>query len=169
MRLLTSCLVTAALFLFSPVVSAAEQIVEEIIVTATKREESIQDVPIAVSAFSGADLEARGVQDIYGLRIDAELVTLSGCGTALGETVRGEGLVGIVRGFMYAGAPRVLASVWPVSDRVAAEMMMAFYGALNRGEAPPVTSPRAAMECTSLPYGPRPRRSSPQNPSRVLP
>src|SRR5207245_2376004 len=54
--------------------------------------------------------------DVYGLRLAAELVVLSGCRTALGKDVRGEGLVGLVRGFMYAGTPRVVATLWSVDD-----------------------------------------------------
>ena len=51
------------------------------------------------------------------MRLSAELVVLSACRTALGKEVRGEGLVGLTRGFMDAGAPRVVASLWKVSDR----------------------------------------------------
>jgi len=65
--------------------------------------------------------------DVYGLRLAAELVVLSGCRTALGKDVRGEGLVGLVRGFMYAGAPRVVAALWSVDDRATAVLMKEFY------------------------------------------
>ena len=54
--------------------------------------------------------------DIFNLRLKADLVVLSACQTALGKEIRGEGLVGLTRGFMYAGAPRVVASLWQVSD-----------------------------------------------------
>ena len=56
------------------------------------------------------------LNDIYNLNLPADLVVLSACNTALGKDVRGEGLVGIVRGFMYAGAARVAASLWKVDD-----------------------------------------------------
>ncbi|MCG8459479.1 MAG: CHAT domain-containing protein, partial [Holophagales bacterium] len=77
------------------------------------------------------------LRDIYQLRFEAELVVLSGCRTALGPVVRGEGLVGLVRGFRYAGARRVLASLWPVEDRATAELMGHFYRALWQEGAPP--------------------------------
>jgi CHAT domain-containing protein/Tfp pilus assembly protein PilF len=68
--------------------------------------------------------------DIYNLDLGAELVVLSGCQTALGRQVRGEGLIGLTRGFFYAGATEVVASLWPVRDRATAELMERFYRAL---------------------------------------
>jgi CHAT domain-containing protein len=65
--------------------------------------------------------------DIYNLKLNAELVVLSACQTALGKEVRGEALVGLTRAFMYAGAPSVLASLWTVSDRSTAKLMTRFY------------------------------------------
>jgi CHAT domain-containing protein/Tfp pilus assembly protein PilF len=67
------------------------------------------------------------VHDIYNLRLRADLVVLSACQTALGKEIRGEGLVGLTRGFMYAGAPRVVASLWKVDDRATAELMKELY------------------------------------------
>jgi CHAT domain-containing protein/tetratricopeptide (TPR) repeat protein len=64
---------------------------------------------------------------VFNLKLPAELVVLSGCQTALGKEFRGEGLVGLTRGFMYAGARRVLASLWQVNDRATAELMKRFY------------------------------------------
>jgi CHAT domain-containing protein/Tfp pilus assembly protein PilF len=75
--------------------------------------------------------------DIYGLRLGAELVVLSACRTALGEEIKGEGLIGLTRGFLYAGAPRVVATLWEIDDRTTAEAMKKFYeGMLGRGERP---------------------------------
>jgi CHAT domain-containing protein/Tfp pilus assembly protein PilF len=75
--------------------------------------------------------------DIYNTKLDADLVVLSACQTALGKEVAGEGLVGLTRGFMYAGASRVVASLWQVEDRATAELMGRFYQAmLSRGERP---------------------------------
>lgn len=65
--------------------------------------------------------------EIYNLRLDADLVVLSGCETALGSDVRGEGLVGLSRGFFAAGARRLVASLWRVQDRATAELMDRFY------------------------------------------
>jgi CHAT domain-containing protein/tetratricopeptide (TPR) repeat protein len=70
------------------------------------------------------------LHDIYNLRLNADLVVLSGCRTALGKEVRGEGLIGLTRGFLYAGAPRVVASLWKVEDVATAALMTAFYRAL---------------------------------------
>jgi hypothetical protein len=68
-------------------------------------------------------------------------VVLSGCRTGLGTEVRGEGLLGIVRAFMDAGAPRIVASVWDVDDRATAIFMTAFYEAmLTSGRAPEGTT-----------------------------
>jgi CHAT domain-containing protein len=52
------------------------------------------------------------LQDIYNMKLPADLVVLGGCETALGEEINGEGLVALTRGFMSAGAPRVVASLW---------------------------------------------------------
>jgi len=70
------------------------------------------------------------LQDIYNLKLQAELVTLSACQTGLGKEIKGEGLVGLTRGFMYAGAPRVVASLWKVDDRATSELMKRFYQGL---------------------------------------
>jgi CHAT domain-containing protein len=75
--------------------------------------------------------------DIYNLKLGADLVVLSACQTALGKEYRGEGLVGLTRGFMYAGAPRVVASLWRIDDRATAELMKRFYqGMLGQGLRP---------------------------------
>ncbi len=68
--------------------------------------------------------------DIYGLHLNAELVTLSACETALGREIRGEGLIGLTRGFLHAGARRVIASLWKVSDRATSELMVELYRSL---------------------------------------
>ena len=72
--------------------------------------------------------------DIYNMRLAAELVVLSACQTALGREVKGEGLIGLTRGFMYAGAARVVASLWEVNDEATAELMKLFYQGIERGE-----------------------------------
>jgi CHAT domain-containing protein len=69
------------------------------------------------------------------LRLEADLVTLSGCETGLGRELRGEGLLGLARAFQYAGARAVLVSLWAVSDESTAELMARFYAALERGLA----------------------------------
>jgi CHAT domain-containing protein len=75
--------------------------------------------------------------DIYNLRLGSDLVVLSACQTALGGEVNSEGLIGLTRGFLYAGAPRVVATLWAIDDRTTAEVMKRFYeGMLLRGERP---------------------------------
>lgn len=83
--------------------------------------------------------------DVYGLKLDADLVVLSACRTALGREVRGEGLVGLVRGFLHAGSRRVTASLWSVGDRSTAELMGRFYRGLLAEKLPPATALRRAQ------------------------
>lgn len=75
--------------------------------------------------------------DIYELNLRADLVVLSACRSALGREVRGEGMMGMTRGFFYAGAERVLVSLWNVYDRESVELMRRFYrGILAEGLSP---------------------------------
>jgi CHAT domain-containing protein/Tfp pilus assembly protein PilF len=86
-----------------------------------------------------------GLEQIYGLHLPAELVVLSACDTGLGREIDGEGLIGLVRGFMYAGATRVMASLWSVDDEVTAQLMGAFYKSLEQDRLSPVAALRAAQ------------------------
>jgi tetratricopeptide (TPR) repeat protein len=85
------------------------------------------------------------LHDIYNLNLPADLVVLSACNTGLGKDVRGEGLVGIVRGFMYAGAARVVASLWKVDDEATAELMKRFYQQMLQRRLTPAAALRAAQ------------------------
>ena len=67
------------------------------------------------------------LNEIYNLNLPAELVVLSACETGVGKQIRGEGLIALTRGFMYAGAKRVVASLWKVDDSATAELMAQFY------------------------------------------
>jgi hypothetical protein len=67
------------------------------------------------------------VHDIFNLQLPAELIVLSACRTGLGREIKGEGLVGLTRAFMYAGAARMVASLWSVNDKATAELMRRFY------------------------------------------
>ncbi len=84
--------------------------------------------------------------DVFNLKLNAELVVLSGCRTGLGKDIHGEGLVGLTRGFMYAGSRRVMASVWNVNDNATAELMQHFYrGMLGAKKMSPTAALRAAQ------------------------
>ena len=83
--------------------------------------------------------------DIYNLKLSADLVVLSACRTALGKQIKGEGLVGLVRGFMYSGAPRVVASLWDVKDDATAELMKRFYKAMLVDGLSPAAALRRAQ------------------------
>ena len=77
------------------------------------------------------------LHDVYNLKLSADLVVLSACETALGKDIKGEGLVGLTRGFMYAGVPRIVASLWKVDDAATAELMGMFYKSmLTEGKRP---------------------------------
>jgi CHAT domain-containing protein len=68
--------------------------------------------------------------DIYNLRLNADIVVLSACDTGVGRRFRGEGTMSLGRAFMYAGSPRVVATLWPIDDTATAQFMHYFYAAL---------------------------------------
>jgi CHAT domain-containing protein len=83
--------------------------------------------------------------EVFNLKLPAELVVLSACQTGLGKEIKGEGLVGLTRGFMYAGAPRVLVSLWSVSDVGTAELMTRFYREMLKEGKRPAEALQAAQ------------------------
>ena len=83
--------------------------------------------------------------DIYNLKLPAELVVLSACETGLGKDVTGEGLEGLTRGFMYAGARRVIVSLWNVNDKATAALMQHLYAGMLRSGKTPAAALRAAQ------------------------
>jgi CHAT domain-containing protein/Tfp pilus assembly protein PilF len=85
------------------------------------------------------------LEDIYNLNLPADLVVLSACQTGLGKEMRGEGLIGLTRGFMYAGAPRVVVSLWSVDDPATAELMKRFYRAILVDKLRPAAALRSAQ------------------------
>jgi CHAT domain-containing protein len=85
------------------------------------------------------------LNEIYNLNLAADLVVLSACQTALGKETRGEGLIGLTRGFMYAGVPRVVATLWRINDRATAEFMGYFYEAMLNQQEPPSKALRTAQ------------------------
>jgi CHAT domain-containing protein len=83
--------------------------------------------------------------DIYNLKLPAELVVLSACDTGLGKDVKGEGIEGLTRGFMYAGARRVVVSLWNVNDKATASLMQRLYVGMLRSNKTPAAALRAAQ------------------------
>jgi CHAT domain-containing protein len=83
--------------------------------------------------------------DIYNLNLPAELVVLSACETGLGKDVKGEGLEGLTRGFMYAGARRVIVSLWNVNDKATAGLMQHLYVGMLKNKKTPAAALRAAQ------------------------
>jgi CHAT domain-containing protein len=77
-------------------------------------------------------LQAR---EIYQLKLSSDLVVLSGCQTARGQILKGEGIEGLAQAFFYAGARSVVASLWRVTDEPTAEFMRTFYKTLGEGKS----------------------------------
>jgi CHAT domain-containing protein len=85
------------------------------------------------------------LHEIYNLNLPAELVVLSACQTGVGKQVKGEGLIALTRGFMYAGAARVVASLWKVDDEATAELMAEFYKQMFTNNLSAAAALRAAQ------------------------
>jgi CHAT domain-containing protein/uncharacterized protein HemY len=106
---------------------------------------------LSALVFSMVDAEGKPqngflrANDIYNLKLPAELVVLSACRTGLGKEIKGEGLVGLTRGFMYAGAARVVVSLWSVNDKATADLMTKFYEKMLKLGQPPAAALRAAQ------------------------
>ena len=83
--------------------------------------------------------------DIYNMKLAADLVVLSACQTGLGKQVTGEGVLGLTRGFLYAGAARVIVSLWSVNDRATAELMTRLYRHLLKDKETPAAALRDAQ------------------------
>jgi CHAT domain-containing protein len=96
------------------------------------------------------------MSEIYGLGLKANLVVLSACQTALGREITGEGLIGLSRAFFYAGARSVVATLWNLNDRFAAEFVQRFYRELNEGH-----SSEEALRRAKVAYVNHPRYSHP--------
>ena len=85
------------------------------------------------------------LHDIYNLNLPADLVVLSACQTGVGKEIKGEGLIALTRGFMYAGAERVVASLWKVDDVATADLMAEFYKQIFANGQRPARALRAAQ------------------------
>jgi WD40 repeat protein/CHAT domain-containing protein len=126
----------------------------------------IQDNPLlsnlALSFFNAggqrSETSSLKLQDIYNLELNADLVVLSACQTGTGKEVQGEGIVGLTRGFMYAGARRVAVSLWSVNDRATSILMSDYYRQMLEQKVDPAAALRQAQltmwqsESYSAPY-----------------
>ena len=116
----------------------------------------IQDNPLlsnlALSFFNAdgqkAETSLLKLQDIYNLKLNADLVVLSACQTGTGKEVQGEGIVGLTRGFMYAGARRVVVSLWSVNDRATSVLMTDYYRQMLQQGLNPAAALRQAQLTT---------------------
>lgn len=99
------------------------------------------DDPLSSGLYLARDAENDGVLtvgELYSMNLDADLVTLSACETGLGKVANGDDVVGLTRGFLYAGSRSIVASLWSVEDRATAQLMKAFYenlAGMNKEEA----------------------------------
>ncbi|BAZ32205.1 TPR domain protein [Cylindrospermum sp. NIES-4074] len=103
---------------------------------------------VVLSLFDNQGMPQNGflrLHDVFNLNLQADLVVLSACQTGLGEEVKGEGLVGLTRGFMYAGSPRVVVSLWSVDDQATSELMKVFYQKMLQEGLKPAAALRAAQ------------------------
>ena len=105
------------------------------------------DSPLTSALLLAKDAENDGtltVGELYSMRLNADLVTLSACETGLGKIANGDDVVGLTRGFLYAGSRSIVASLWKVDDEATAYLMTRFYGALKG------TSKREALRLAQL-------------------
>jgi CHAT domain-containing protein len=99
------------------------------------------DQPLHSGLLLARDAQGNGflsLGDLYSLRLQADLVTLSACDTGLGKIRNGDDVVGLTRGFLYAGSNTIVASLWEVDDQATSYLMQQFYAGLkksNKGEA----------------------------------
>ena len=105
------------------------------------------DSPLTSALLLAKDNENDGtltVGELYSMRLNADLVTLSACETGLGKIANGDDVVGLTRGFLYAGSRSIVASLWKVDDEATAYLMTRFYSALKG------TSKREALRLAQI-------------------
>jgi CHAT domain-containing protein len=93
------------------------------------------DAPLKSALWLSRDTENDGmltVDKLYSVKLDADLVTLSACETGLGKIANGDDIVGLTRGFLYAGSSSIVASLWKVDDLATSQLMTRFYTELGK-------------------------------------
>jgi len=101
------------------------------------------EAPGNADLHSDGDLEVR---EVYGLDLrEVDLVVLSACNTGLGPRSEGDEIIGMTRAFLYAGAPLVVTTLWPIDDAASAALMASFYRHLLTAEHTPVDALRQAQ------------------------
>lgn len=103
---------------------------------------------LLLSAFDDKGELQRGLlstSDMFNMQLSADLVVLSGCRTGLGKQIRGEGLIGLTGGLMYAGAERVAVSLWSVDDQATTALMSQVYKGMLRENLSPAKALRKAQ------------------------
>ena len=95
------------------------------------------EAPLQSGLYLAKDADNDGVLtvgELYGISLNAELVTLSACETGLGKVANGDDVVGLSRGFLYAGTRAIVASLWSVDDNATGLMMQSFYRNLGKSD-----------------------------------
>ena len=100
---------------------------------------------LAFSQNKSQDEDLLYVADLYNLKVDADLVTLSACESGLGDLKRGEGFMGLARGFFYSGAASIASTLWKINDASSATLMGSFYKNLSKGDAKDVALQEAQL------------------------
>jgi len=93
------------------------------------------DKPLNSGLILAKDAQSDGflsVGELYSMRLNADLVTLSACETGLGKISNGDDMVGLTRGFLYAGSNTIVASLWEVDDQATSHLMEEFYAQLKK-------------------------------------
>jgi CHAT domain-containing protein len=92
---------------------------------------------LAFTQIETKDLTKNGLlntTDIYNFKLNAQLTVLSACNTGTGQIKKGEGIMSLARGFLYAGCPSIIMSLWEVEDESGTEIMTSFYKNLKKGK-----------------------------------
>jgi CHAT domain-containing protein len=85
--------------------------------------------------------------EIYNMKLNAQMAVLSSCNSGFGKMQKGEGMMSLARGFIYAGCPSIIMTLWQVADKSSSELMTSFYKYLKRGK-----SKQEAMRLAKIDY-----------------